>query len=87
MKNYEEEVLFRMYDEQIIGYRYKSIQSIFSIVRWNDLVKKYGVREKFPSVFRHLINKGYIDDHGKRGKAGSLSRLGVSYVVEKKHQK
>jgi hypothetical protein len=83
LQNYQEEVLFRMYDEQIIGHNYKPIQRIATIIRWENITKQYSVKEKFPSVFRHLIKKGYIDDHGKRGKAGSLSKLGVSYVLGK----
>lgn len=87
LRDYEEEVLFRMYDERIIGHNYKPIQKIATIIRWGDITKQYESKEKFPSVFRHLINKGYIDDPGKRGKAGSLSRLGVSYVLGKMQKK
>lgn len=87
IKDYEEETLLRMYDERIIGHNYKPIQKIAVIIGWYNIVKKYGVKQKFPSVFRHLISKGYIDDHGKRGKAGSLSRLGVLYVLGKIQKK
>jgi len=83
LQDYEEKILFRMYDERIIGHNYKPIQRIAAMIRWDDIVKQYQVKGKFPSVFRHLINKGYVDDHGKRGKAGSLSRLGASYVLGK----
>jgi len=45
------------------------------------LPTKHEIRKKFQTVFRHLINKGYIDGHGKNGKAGSLSPIGKSYVI------
>jgi len=84
LQEYEEEVLFRMYDNQIIGNNYKPIQKVAAIIKWSEIQRKFGVRKKFSSVFRHLISKGYVDDHGKRGKAGSLSRMGVLYVIGKK---
>jgi len=72
-----------MYDKQIIGDSYASIQTIATRIKWNSIAKKHKVRKKFANVFRYLIRKGYIDDHGKRGKAGSLSRFGVLYVIGK----
>ncbi len=73
-----------MYDNQIIGHNYKPIQKVATIIKWNEIRKKHGVRKKFSSVFRRLISKGYVDDHGKRGEAGSLSRMGVLYVIGKR---
>ncbi len=86
LKPYEEEILFRMYDQQIIGHKYTSIQTIKARIKWSEITRKHGVRKKFTNIFHHLIRKGYIDDHGKRGKAGSLSSLGVLYVVGKKQE-
>lgn len=86
LKPYEEEILFQMYDKQIIGDSYTRIQKIATIIKWNNIAKKYKVRKKFAGVFHHLIHKGYIDDHGKRGKAGSLSRFGVLYVIGKRRK-
>jgi hypothetical protein len=86
LKSYEEQILLRMYDELIIGHKYKTTQKIASIIGWDEIAKKHGVRKKFQSVLRHLISKGYIEGHGKRGKAGSLSRFGVLYVIGRKDQ-
>jgi len=84
LEAYEEEVLLQMYDHQIIGHNYKSTQRIAAIIKWGDIAQKYGVEKSFSRVLRRLISKGYVDDHGKRGKAGSLSRFGVLYVIEKR---
>lgn len=84
LEAYEEEVLLQMYDHQIIGHNYKSTQRMAAIIKWSDIAQKYGVRKSFPRVLRRLIIKGYVDDHGKRGKAGSLSRFGVLYVIGKR---
>jgi len=44
------------------------------------------VNKSFDNVIRHLANKGYVDFHGKSGDVASLSRLGVSYVWQKKKE-
>jgi len=84
---YEEEVLFQMYDNEIIGYKYFPVQKIASIIKWKAIAKKYKVKKKFSSVIKHLINKGYIDGHGKSGDVASLSKLGVDYVLGKRESK
>ena len=86
LEDYEEEVLLRMYDNQIIGHNYFSIQKVASLIKWREIARKYRVRKKFSSVIKRLVSKGYVDDHGKSGKAASLTRLGVAYVIGRRSQ-
>ena len=44
------------------------------------------MRKKFSSVIKRLVSKGYVDDYGKSGKAASLTRLGVAYVIGRRNQ-
>ena len=83
MQDYEEEILVQLYDNGIIAMRYCAIQKAASIIKWQDIAKKYNVKKGFSNVLRKLASKGYIDFHGKSGDVVSLSRLGVSYVKGK----
>ena len=86
LEAYEEEVLFSMYDNQIIRMNYTSVQKVASKIRWHEIASKHRIRKSFQSVVRHLHSKGYIDDNGKSGNVASLSQLGVDYVVGKLHK-
>lgn len=86
LQTYEEEVLMAMYDEGIIGNAYRSVQIIRSKIRWEEIARRHKVNKSFDNVIRHLANKGYVDFHGKSGDVASLSRLGVSYVWQKKKE-
>jgi hypothetical protein len=81
---HEEEILFAMYDLQLIGNSYKSIQKVCSMIKWIKIAKKYGIKKGCKKVLRSLASKGYINFHGKSGRVASLSRLGVLYVIGKK---
>ncbi len=87
LKDYEDEILIKMYDNSLIGYNYKPIQTIASKINWMEIQYKYGVNPKFRRVLRHLSNKGYVNLHGKSGNTASLTRLGVAYVLGKQSQK
>jgi len=83
LEGHEEEILFGLYDNSIIRLNYCSIQKAASIIKWNDISKKYGVKKSFPNVLWKLRSKGYVEFHGKSGDVVSLSRIGVAYVVGK----
>lgn len=83
LKDYQEEVLFRMFNDKIIATDYCAIEKVASIIKWQDIAKKYKVRKSFPKVLRKLHSKGYVDFHGKSGDVASLSRIGVGYVMGK----
>lgn len=83
LDEYEEEILLELYDNGIIAMRYCAIQKAASIIKWQDIAKKYGVKKGFPSILHKLHSKGYVDFHGKSGDVVSLSRLGVAYVTGK----
>ena len=80
LKDYEEQILFFLFDNGIIEMHYCSIQKAASLIKWQDICQKYKVKKKFPNVLFHLKAKGYVDFHGKSGDVVSLSRLGVAYV-------
>jgi hypothetical protein len=80
LEAYEESILFGLYDNSIIGMKYCSIQKAASIVKWDDISRKYGVKKSFPNALWKLKTKGYVDFHGKSGDVVSLSRIGVAYV-------
>lgn len=83
LKPHEEEILFGMYDQQLIGNSYTSIQKVCSMIKWTKIAKKYQIKKSCKKVLRRLASKGYIDFHGKSGNVASLSRLGVLYVLGK----
>jgi hypothetical protein len=80
LEEYEEHLLKRMYDEEIISSHYKPIERVRSKVNWLELVEKYRIKKSFNHVIRRLYQKGYIDFSGKSGAVCSLSQLGASYV-------
>ena len=85
LKDYEEETLFRLFDNGIIGEKgYCSVQKAASIIKWRDISQKYRVKKSFLNVLWNLRSKGYVDFHGKGGDVVSLSRLGVAYVLGRK---
>ncbi len=82
LKDYEELVLFSLFDKGIIAEKgYCSIQKAASIIKWRDIAQKYRVKKSFPNVLWSLKSKGYVNFHGKSGDVVSLSRLGVEYVL------
>jgi hypothetical protein len=83
LKPHEEEILFAMYDQQLICNSYTSIQKVCSMIKWTKIAKKYGIKKSCKKVLRRLVSKGYVDFHGKSGNVASLSRLGVLYVIGK----
>ena len=83
LEPYEEEVLVRMYDKELIMMRYTSIQRIRGMIRWDEIAQKYGVKRSLNKVFRHLFNTGYVSDHGKSGDVASLTKIGVEYVLQR----
>jgi len=80
LKDYEEEILFRLYDNGLIAMRYCAVQKAADIIKWQDIARKYAVKKSLPSILKTLWSKGYVDLHGKSGDVVSLSRLGVLYV-------
>ena len=84
MKDYEHEVLVRMFDKGIIGMDYTSVEKIASKIKWPDIAVKYRVKKSFQSVIRELLSKMVVMDHGKSGRVASLTKLGVDYVHELK---
>lgn len=85
LKDYEDEVLMRMFDETIIGHDYLPVERVASKINWMEIQHQYTRARKrgFRRVLRHLANKGYVDQQGKSGNTASLSRLGVAYVMGK----
>jgi hypothetical protein len=83
LKEYEEEILKRMYNEGLTGNNYKPIQTVRSKIGWIELDQKYRIKKKFDSIMKRLEGKGYVDSHGKSGAVYSLTFLGVAYVVGK----
>lgn len=80
LEPYEDEVLKRMYDKEIIGTKYFAVEKVARIVKWEEIVKDYRVKKSFSKVVQHLRNKGLVTDHGKSGDVVSLTQLGVLYV-------
>ena len=83
LRDYEEEILLRLYDNGLIAMKYCSTQKAADIIRWQEIAEKYGVKKGFSHILRKLASKGYVDFHGKSGAVVSLSRLGVHYVKGK----
>jgi hypothetical protein len=83
LERYEEEILRRMYDEEIIGMKYKPVEKVRSKINWIQIAQDYKIKKKFSSIMKRLETKDYVDSHGKSGDVYSLSYLGVAYVVEK----
>lgn len=83
LKDYEDEVLFRMFDKKIIGHGYTRVEHLASKINWIEIQQTHGVNKKLKRVVRRLSNKGYVDFHGKSGDAASLTALGVAYVKGK----
>ena len=83
LKDYEEEILFQMFNNGIIGGKYCSVQKVASIIKWRDVAKKYGVRKSFSNILWKLKTKGYVDFHGKARDVVSLTKIGVDYVIGK----
>jgi hypothetical protein len=77
---YENEVLKRMYDKEIIGMNYFAVEKVAGIVKWDEIARNYRVKKSFNKVVRHLRNKGLVTDHGKSGAVVSLTQIGVLYV-------
>jgi hypothetical protein len=84
LKDYEEEILFRMFDNKIIAMSYYAVEKVASIIKWQTIAKKYGIRKSFSKVLSNLHSKGYVDFHGKSRDVVSLSKFGVDYVKGKK---
>lgn len=81
---HEEEVLFAMYDNGLIGTNYKAIEKVCSMIKWIQIARKYSIRKSCSRVLRRLASKGYVDLHGKAGNVASLTKFGVDYVMGKR---
>lgn len=86
LKPYEEEILIRMLEKEIIGMNYTSIEKVVSKIKWNDIVNRFRIKKSFSSVIRGLINKQLITDHGKSGKVASLTKTGVDLAFYLKNK-
>lgn len=72
-----------MYNHRLIGFDYKPIERVCSIIKWRQISQKYKVKKSCKKVLRHLESKGYVDLHGKAGNVASLAKFGVDYVIGK----
>lgn len=77
LRPYEEEILIKMLEKEIIGMNYTSIEKVASKIKWNDISNRFKVKKSFSSVIRELINKQLLTDHGKSGRVASLTKSGV----------
>lgn len=84
MEDYEEEILERMFDEEIISMDYRPTETIRSKINWMGMQSKYRIKKKFSTVMKRLENKGYVSSHGKSGAVYSLTQDGVNYVMGKR---
>jgi hypothetical protein len=84
LKDYQEEVLFRMFDNKLIAMSYCATEKVASIIKWQTIAKTFGVKKSFSSVLGNLHSKGYVDFHGKGRDVVSLSRFGTDYVMGKR---
>jgi len=86
LKPYEEEILVRMLEKEIIGMNYTSTERVASKIKWIEIANKFRVKKSFQSVIREMINKELITDHGKSGKVASLTKAGVDLAFYLKGQ-
>lgn len=84
LEDYQDEILFRMFDNKIIAMQYYAVEKVSSIIKWPDIARKYRIKKSFSNVLGNLHSKGYVDFHGKSRDVVSLSRLGTDYVMGKK---
>jgi len=88
LEAYEEEILVKMLEKEIIGMNYTSVEKIASKIKWSDIVSRFRIKKSFQSVIRELIRKQLITDHGKSGRVASLTKAGVDlafYLKRKEH--
>jgi hypothetical protein len=83
LKEYENEVLIRMLDKEIINYRYLPTETISHQINWNEIQASFNIKKKFKSIMEKLKNKGYVTDHGKSGEVYSLTFIGLAYAKNK----
>jgi hypothetical protein len=83
LERYEEEILRRLYDEDIIAMQYKPVEVVRSKINWIEISQQYKIKKKFSSVMERLERKGYVTSHGKSGNVYSLTFSGVAYVKER----
>jgi len=84
LEPYEEEILVKMYDKGLIRYQYTSIETVARIIGWEEIANNYRVKKGLKKILKRLINKGYVDDHGKSGNVASLTAEGMAYVIGKR---
>ena len=80
LEKYEDEILLKMFQKEIIGMNYTSIERVASKIKWQEIANKFNIKKGFQSVIRKLINLQLVTDHGKSGKVASLTIAGVEYV-------
>ena len=80
LKDYESEILLKMFDSVIIGGNYYPVEKVAKLIKWKGIAEKYGVKKSFRTVISKLVAKGLVDDHGKSLQVASLTRLGVEYA-------
>ena len=86
LKPYEEEILVRMLEKEIIGMNYTSTEKVASKIKWFEIVNKFRVKKSFQAVIRELINKQLITDHGKSSRVASLTKVGVDLAFYLKNK-
>lgn len=78
IKGYEIDVLIQMYKRGLFKKRkYKSIENVAKIVKWENISRKHKVKKNFKSIIRSLVKKGLVDDQGKSCKVCSLTQDGI----------
>ena len=86
LKDYEEQILRRMFDENIIMNKYKPTEMVRSKIRWSELRDRYHIRKKFETIMHRMETGGYVTSHGKSGQVYSLAEFGVYYVRTLNHK-
>ncbi len=56
IEKHEEEILVRMFQKELIGMKYTSIERVASKISWEEIARTYRIKKSFQSVMRRLIN-------------------------------
>jgi len=74
------EVLRRIYKEGIIGKRYRPLELVERIIKWEEISSRFGAKKGFKKVAKRLVNLGYLSNHGKSMNVISITKKGVLLV-------
>ena len=80
LQEYEIEVLRRIYLKDIIGKKYRPIELVERIIKWNEISSKFRIRKGFKRVAKRLVGLGYLSNHGKSMSVISITKKGVLLV-------